>query len=82
MILTENGLTWRRVRADVDATTGGYSTEYRCVEFPRLTWLVQRATRDLDDVSAYHVDGLVNYYPDARTALAAMLANPVERNHG
>lgn len=76
MILTEPGLTWRRI-AIGDAARGGHFSEYRCIEHPRLARLVQRPNDSEPYVETYHVQGIAaQYYRSADDALAAMRANP------
>lgn len=75
MLITEPGLTWTRAYS-ADDVNGGTYTEYRCVEHPRLTRLVQRPNDSEPYCESYHVRGLVNYYHTPAQALAAMRANP------
>lgn len=74
-LITEPGLTWQRVKM-ADGQRGASFTEYRCVEHPRLTRMVQRQNRDADFVEFYHVDGVGNYYHTPQQALVAMRSNP------
>ena len=77
MIVTEPDLTWKRI-AIGDAGRGGHFTEYRCVEHPRLTRLVQRPNDSAPYVVTYHVEGIAaQHYADPVDALAAMRANPL-----
>lgn len=75
MIATETGLTWRRVGMG-DAGRGGRFHEYRCVEHPRLTRLVQRPNDAEPYAESFHVDGITQYYHTEGAALTAMRANP------
>ena len=75
MILDESGLTWHAVQGGMD-THGSTFTEYGCLEYPRLTRLVQRATDDGEYVETYSVRGIANYYRSAAEAIEAMKANP------
>lgn len=77
MILdAESGTTWHCVRRYHDPVTGGEFREYLCREWPRLRMQVQRPHRDMDSVTTYSIEGVVNYYHNAREALAAAEANP------
>lgn len=77
MIVTEPGLRWRLAVRRNDPVYGGAASEYRCVEYPRLTRLVQRQSRDAEVVETYHVDGIeAQHYLTPTEALEAMESNP------
>ena len=76
-MIVADGLTWRGIRALSIADTGGDCREYRCVEHPRLTRMVQRPNRDADAVETFHVKGVsTQHWHSAREAIAAAEANP------
>ena len=67
--------TWHAVQGGT-GSHGARWTEYRAVEFPRLTRMVQRVSDQDDYIETYHVDGLTNYWHDEAAAVTAMRANP------
>ena len=67
--------TWHAVQGG-SGEHGAVFTEYRCVEYPRLTRMIQRANAEGEFFETYHVDGIGNYFHDEQAAIRAMRANP------
>lgn len=76
MILDEFGLTWHATQGGM-GDGGARWTEYRCLEHPRLSRLVQRPNSDSEFVETYHVAGIgAQHWHTAAEAIEAMEANP------